>query len=343
MKKLLLHIGYPKTATTTLQEDVFLKLHELGKINYVGRTINSTHTRFGNSKFKGYDWVWHIRRHLILGEQMRFTNELLKDGVINVMSDEDLSFHDFFHYSQFGRPINHSDFPGRLKDILGNGVEIRLMVTIRNQPDLIFSCYIQKLRFIMQYLGNYSFNDFLNNRHEYLNRSQADHLMLFNFDYWIQLWEQTFEVESNVFLYEDLINDKISFFHKLAELLNLEANDLIGTMGEEYRRKRDKTRSVLNISYKTLNPFGKLLSKLYPGRSFERSLERRFYMRSNLFLNFQKRLFFRYKNAKVPKISSERRTELQKYFKESNMALARKKRISIDKLYAYGYISQEKY
>ena len=39
MKKLLLHIGYPKTATTTLQESVFKKLFKLEKINYLNKSL----------------------------------------------------------------------------------------------------------------------------------------------------------------------------------------------------------------------------------------------------------------------------------------------------------------
>jgi hypothetical protein len=33
MKRIIVHIGYPKKATTTLQEAVFVKLHQEKKIN----------------------------------------------------------------------------------------------------------------------------------------------------------------------------------------------------------------------------------------------------------------------------------------------------------------------
>lgn len=36
MRKLYLHVGYPKTGTTTLQKAVFRKLHEAGAIGYLG-------------------------------------------------------------------------------------------------------------------------------------------------------------------------------------------------------------------------------------------------------------------------------------------------------------------
>jgi hypothetical protein len=35
--QLLLHIGLPKTATTSLQRNVLMPLHQEGKINYLGK------------------------------------------------------------------------------------------------------------------------------------------------------------------------------------------------------------------------------------------------------------------------------------------------------------------
>ena len=35
-QRIVLHIGYPKTATTTLQKHVFLPWHKGGKVNYLG-------------------------------------------------------------------------------------------------------------------------------------------------------------------------------------------------------------------------------------------------------------------------------------------------------------------
>jgi hypothetical protein len=48
MSILLLHIGYPKTATTTLQDGLFVKLHQAGKINYIGKAIQNVPYLFAN-------------------------------------------------------------------------------------------------------------------------------------------------------------------------------------------------------------------------------------------------------------------------------------------------------
>ncbi len=103
MKKLLIHIGYPKTGTTTLQEEIFVELHELGKINFLGRTVKSSHTRTGKSAFNGVEWVCQIRKYFILEEPLKNDHQVLKPDILNVISDEDLTFHGLYHHAQFGK------------------------------------------------------------------------------------------------------------------------------------------------------------------------------------------------------------------------------------------------
>jgi hypothetical protein len=39
MKKIIVHLGLPKTATTTLQHHLFQELHNDGKINFLGKVV----------------------------------------------------------------------------------------------------------------------------------------------------------------------------------------------------------------------------------------------------------------------------------------------------------------
>ena len=55
MKKVILHIGYPKTGTTTLQESVFKNLHQAKLINYLGRSRNKI------NRFDGVDTAIQLR------------------------------------------------------------------------------------------------------------------------------------------------------------------------------------------------------------------------------------------------------------------------------------------
>ena len=55
MSDLLIHVGYPKTATTTLQEALFSYLNSQGHINYLGITVKADpHFNSFYDLFSGY-------------------------------------------------------------------------------------------------------------------------------------------------------------------------------------------------------------------------------------------------------------------------------------------------
>ena len=269
-------------------------------------------------------------------------DEVLREGVLNVISDEELSFHDFFQYAQFGIEADHNEFAARFGKLIGNKFDLSLLVTVRNQPDLIFSCYAQKYRFVKQYLGDLSFSDFLSNQHGHLNRSEKEHLALFDFEHWIGLWESQFNVRAKVIFYEDLLHDKTAFFSDLSDSLSIDPEDLDTLIELKHRRQRNQTQEEISIPVKGLSSFGRSLGALWSGEDFERRLEKRFHMRSSLFLNLVKRLFYRYDHIVIPKISEQERTRIKRHFQDSNLNFALKRNLSLDKLLAYGYMDKEK-
>jgi len=338
MKKLLLHIGYPKTATTSLQEEVFVKLHQQKRINYLGRTTKSSHTRSGRSNFNGTDWVWHIRKHLILDQPLKYDNDVIKPGILNVISDEDLSFHDFFHFAQFRKAVNHNDFPKKLKKILGKDVEVSILLTLRNQTDLIFSSYLQKVRFIKPYIGNYSFSDFLKNTYNHNDRDQEAHLALYDFNALINLWNSEFAAQIDILLFEDFGKDQLTFFSELSKLLPASSEELQKFAGSKHYRKKDKSKDFFTTSYKSLSKFGRLVSYFILDKQFERFLERRYHMRFSLYLKYEQKLLLRHVKFKVPKPTDEERKFIKDYFHKSNLEFAKSYKLDFKKMSAYNYI-----
>ena len=338
MKQLSIHIGYPKTATTTFQEELFVKLHNLKQINYLGRTTRSSHTRLGKSNFNGIDWVWHIRKHLLNGEDLKYDNTIIKENILNVISDEDLCFHDFFHFAQFGKLINHNDFANQLKDIIGSDVKVNIIVTLRNQSDLIFSSFVQKYRFIKQYIGNYTFSNFLENQYDYLKRKPIDHLAIYDFNKHIESWETVFNTKAKVLFFEDFIHDKNSFYNQLAELLPATALEIEDYFGSIHYRKRDKSKELIDISFKELSNFGKIMSHLYKKNKFERILEQRFYMRSNVLLNMEKRVWYKQKKTYLPSMTKGEKEKIELMFNNSNKLFAQKREISLEKMLVYKFV-----
>lgn len=338
-KKLLLHIGYPKTATTTLQEEIFVKLHEQGKINYLGRTIQSSHTRSGKSLFRGIDWVWHLRRNYIAGEALKKGSISLSSSKLNVMSDEDLTFHDFFHNAQFDRSINHNDFPKKLREILGDDVEVTILLTLRNQNDLIFSSYLQKVRFVNRYIGDYSFSDFLKNTYNHNKRDQEAHLALYDFSSILKLWNSEFAAQIRILIFEDISKNKSSYFTELSKLLPASSEELQKFAGIKHHRKKDKSKDYVITGYNSLSKFGSLVSYFIPDKRFERFLERRYYMRFSLYLKYEQRLLFSHVKFKVPKPTNEERKFIKDYFHKSNLEFVKSYKLDRKIMTEYNYIN----
>lgn len=134
--KVVLHIGLPKTATTTLQGNVFYQLHLLGKINFLGRY-----------SFESGNYIDLIRplRSAVLSWSDKDFNEnilrlkedmksLMDEDRVNVISDE-----------LFSMTSNHSNYIRnchRLK-IIFEDHEVILAVGIRKQSEIIYSYYVE--------------------------------------------------------------------------------------------------------------------------------------------------------------------------------------------------------
>ena len=129
-------MGYPKTATTTLQNAVLEKLHKQGYINFLGRSNN---INFDYSSIVGY----------LLGninlEEINFDN--LTNEKINVISEEVLTL-GFYIEKKYLVAKNKKVILDRLKllkhyfeKLFSDELDIELIVVLRNQADLLESLY----------------------------------------------------------------------------------------------------------------------------------------------------------------------------------------------------------
>lgn len=280
-----------------------------------------------------------LRKHLFLGKPLRYDNDILKSGILNVFSDENLTFHDFFHYAQFYKPLNHNDFPKKLKKILGKDVEVSIILTLRNQTDLIFSSYLQKVRFVKSYIGDYNFSDFLNNTYNHNDRDQEAHLALYDFNALTSLWKSEFDAPIHILLFEDFGKDKLTLFSELSKLLPVSSEELQKLAGTKHYRKKDKSKEFFTIGYKVLSKFGRLLAYFIPAKKLERFIERRYRMSFSLYLKYEQKLLLRHIKFNVPKPTEEEQKFIKDYFHKSNLEYAKSNKLDLNKMSTYNYIN----
>ena len=144
MKKLIIHIGNLKTATTTLQDNVFYELYKSGKIEYLNHTNDKTQN-FGSYYCKNI--IQYITGQSNNINNVAFKNELnnLKkiDNEITLLSNENISlYYNNMSWSQLNSSaiINSKKIKELFQPIFD---EIKIIYSIRTQETLIPSFYTQ--------------------------------------------------------------------------------------------------------------------------------------------------------------------------------------------------------
>lgn len=146
---LTLHVGFPKTATTTIQAGVLEKLHNQGCINYIGNAEHSD-----NPELKLLDKL--LRKVFFrensgeglygaLNRNSGFLSGLLCDSRPNVLSSE------YFTIPGFGGYTDASYPEMLLRAFAAKDVSIRVIITARTQTSLLNSFYAHFYEWVHRY------------------------------------------------------------------------------------------------------------------------------------------------------------------------------------------------
>lgn len=335
---LLLHIGYPKTASTTLQEGIFYNLHESGYINYLGRTLKSTHTRFGFSNFSGHDWIVDLRNEFLFGKKIKKYPIKLRKDVLNVISDEDFTLHPDFHLFQFGVKRNPLDFTRRMKELFGDDVNVTILITIRNQVDLIPSCYIQKYRFMVQD-GDYSnFKSFLLGSEKSIRYVTQK---VFDFHYVADHYKKHFNSVIKILVFEDLKFDIESFISDLSDILQIDKSIVLSLLQRSHYRNRNNKKFAVHFTsiYKPRG-LGKILFNWMGEKQFQIFLNCFWYLRYRIFRQLIILLFAKKQQIMIPDISDTEKEIIREHFASCNKRFTELYGLDEQKMKKYGYFNQ---
>ncbi len=339
MKKLTIHIGYPKTATTSLQLNVFSSLMREGKIeylNHLNRKDENLGTLYCGNIIKYVTGMGELKK---CQEELKNLSTIKKE--ISIISNENLSiFCDDFTWDNFNptAAFNASRIHAVLSEYFD---EIKIVMTLRAQKTLIPSFYAQYFKHFDKFnKKTATLSAWLENN---LASNIADDDLMFNFDVMYSSYCHFFgENNIDVLLYEDLKHDKEAFYNQFSKILKIEPDYLAKLLETNIKNKTSNTASNKLITETPrlgdiLLPYLKSpLKKILPTPLF--NMAKQIYKRcfSQLLSSIKTR-----KIISIDNITTDQQLFVQQRFKQSNINLAKKLGLPLTKFEAYGYLEKQ--
>lgn len=322
---LKIHVGYPKTGTTTLQKHFFPKIQE---VQYLGKYSNDT---------KLFNFDTQIIKDLIFKskEEINFKSNLkrLKKHLIhnNILLSEESFLSNSLRTTRFDKedvlPVQNN-ISYNIREFFNNEeFEVKVLFTIRRQDEMITSQYAQSyVHYYSRYKKTDTFQKFLN---IYLDDENTGNTYVETLDYYkiITQYEAIFGKENiTVLVFEELQENPKEFYEKLCRYLEIDENKYSQVAIKKNENKRSterkykKTRDIsvyeklFFIKNKYL-PFIKLsLSKNIKERLKNIIWTSNKKISETIFLtNDQKRLLLEKYNDSNKKLSEEYNLNLKKY------------------------------
>ncbi|MZR64147.1 hypothetical protein [Alcanivorax sp. DP30] len=136
---LLLHLGLPKTATSSLQHNVFLPLGREGRINFLGKCLDYNYktAKVSVENYRGKFIRDVAEGKMSLGEGREALEASLNPDRLNVFSDEGIMV------AYPGRAnLTLAEKFANLEKLL-TGYNVKVVVTLREPVDYLYSLYVE--------------------------------------------------------------------------------------------------------------------------------------------------------------------------------------------------------
>jgi len=333
MKRIVIHIGYPKTATTTLQEAVFVKLHQKKKINYLGKTNFIRYSK-GKQFILSNSLINSVVFDIPFQERVN-----ISETKLNIISNEDLCLIPYFKEIQTKKKVvDPFLYPRKLKTYFENFAdEIIIFVTLRNQTELIYSSYVERYHLFKDDEKRNSFNKFLLKEIDNL----ADIYRVFRFSDILTEYSNIFGRKNiHILLYEDLKYDQHFFCKELSRIIDVQSSILENLLAMNNLRNKRKTKEGYYAEIVEARKITNVLKKLPNNRVIDVLLSayKNTWDNEISFFKILSKLLYKRNYVFIPKFTEEHKKIIVNKFRESNIRLSEDFGVSIDKLKKYQYI-----
>ena len=329
----LLHVGLPKTATTSLQCNVLMALHEQRRINFLGRAVRDGVVHDPLERL-----IDRVKAGRLSADELQSLRSDLRARLdprrLNVVSNERI----VEVHAGVGCEPTGEDGRTRLRNLgaLFEDCDATLLITLRSPVDFAFSWYVE------QYYWRFHRRDDrvgIGDFFAELLRQEPERgpWTVFFYDAWIRAAARIFgRVE--VLLYEDLEHDRRSWFRAVARLLPARPEEIESLFLQTKRNtgrytasgklsKRLNVRRLLAERLPSLLAWGALVRPRLARAPFALS-----FLRRVLDLETPARAKFAYPDTKT-------RLRLQARLGLKDDYLSREHGVSEAKLARYGYLA----
>ena len=337
-KKLLIHIGYPKTATTSLQLNLFNDLNKIGKIEYLNHLNNPSTGYLGNYYVKNVLQSIVSNNNIPENEiknELQALNTIDKD--ISVISAETLSFwYPGFSYSLINS--NAKQNAQKFRDIFLPYFDIiEILIGIRAQQTLLRGCYKQWYYLITGENPKFTKIDNWLNANIY-SKTDTDNLG-FNFNVLISEYMQTFgKANTHILVYEDLLHDKTNYLKKLSQIFNINISFVYKSLLKEKQNSSILTSNGVETENATIGqiitqPFRHIIKKRFSDSTFN-TLKKLYH--GIIPSSIDKKRTAR--KAVIRDLTQKEKDLILEKYRDSNLRLIERFDLDKNKMKKYGYI-----
>lgn len=266
MTRVLIHVGYPKTATTTLQNRWFLPAHEAGLITFFGKYDSEVPT---DSTFESV----RLRDVLDNGDRL-IDRATLADDRINIFSDERMTLPAILKTNSpypNRESIDPFDVPALLKHATDGIDDVMILITLRNQQSIMNSMYAH----YHYYLADHPEYD---TWQAYLERELGAEPSIFDFDALVDRYAEHFETDDiEIRLFERFVNERETYVDELARLLAVDRDALASaavTDAHENKKEKRDDAYVKEMGTGTAHTVRNALNRVYSVHEAESLVER---------------------------------------------------------------------